>query len=46
MASKTQITRIRRKKKLHSKGKARKRIQRREGTTPTRAQLFGDKTEK
>lgn len=42
MASKTQITRHRRKRKEHKKGKARKRILRREGSTPSAAKLFGD----
>ncbi len=42
MASKTQVTeRIRRRKAAH-KGKARKRVQRREGSTPSQAVLFGD----
>lgn len=43
MASKTQVTEHRRKRKIHNQGKARKRKQRREGSTPSRAKLFGDK---
>lgn len=43
MASKTQVTEHRRKRKEHSKGKARKRKLRREGTTPSKSKLFGDK---
>jgi hypothetical protein len=43
MASKTAVTEHRRKRKNHSKGKARKRIQRRDGSTPSKAKLFGDK---
>ena len=42
MASKTQVTEHRRKRKLHSKGKARKRKVRREGSTASAAKLFGD----
>jgi hypothetical protein len=43
MASKTQKTEHKRKRKNHSKGKARKRKLRREGSTPSKAALFGDK---
>lgn len=42
MASKTAITEHRRKRKIHKQGKARKRIVRREGSTPSKAKLFGD----
>jgi hypothetical protein len=42
MASKTAITEHRRKRKIHSQGKARKRKLRREGSTRTQAELFGD----
>lgn len=42
MASKTQITEHRRKRKIHSMGKARKRKIRREGSTQSAAKLFGD----
>ena len=42
MASKTRVTEIRRKKKLHTQGKARKRKLRREGSTKSQAKLFGD----
>ncbi len=43
MSSKTQKTEHKRKRKEHNKGKARKRILRREGSTRTAAELFGDK---
>lgn len=42
MASKTTKTRIRRKQKQASKGKERKRAIRRDGSTPSQAELFGD----
>ncbi len=42
MASKTAITEHRRKRKIHKQGKARKRISNREGSTPSKAKLFGD----
>ena len=42
MASKTTKTKKRRKQKLAAKGKERKRAIRRDGSTPTQAELFGD----
>jgi hypothetical protein len=42
MASKTQKTEHRRKRKEHKKGRARKRVNNREGSTPSMAKLFGD----
>jgi hypothetical protein len=42
MASKTAVTEHRRKRKIHKMGRARKRIERRDGSTPSRAKLFGD----
>ena len=42
MASKTQVTEHRRKRKKHTRGKARKRKERRDGSTPSKAKLFGD----
>ncbi len=42
MASKTQVTERIRRRKAARKGKARKRILRREGSTPSQAALFGD----
>lgn len=43
MASKTQVTERRRRRKLGGQGTARKRILRRDGTTQSQAKLFGDK---
>lgn len=43
MASKTQVTEHRRKRKIHKQGVARKRKLRREGSTASYAELFGDK---
>jgi len=43
MASKTQVTRRIRRRKEPRKGRARKRILRRQGSTPSKAKLFGDK---
>ena len=43
MASKTQKTEKRRKSKLSGQGKERKRAIRRDGSTPTKEALFGDK---
>jgi hypothetical protein len=43
MASKTQVTERRRRRKLGGQGKARKRVLRRDGSTPSKAELFGDK---
>lgn len=42
MASKTAVTEHRRKRKVHNRGKARKRKLRREGSTRSQAELFGD----
>lgn len=42
MASKSTRTKLRRKKKISGMGKERKRAERREGSTPTKAALFGD----
>ena len=42
MASPTQITRKRRKMKKANQGKTRKRKNRSEGTTQSKAELFGD----
>jgi hypothetical protein len=42
MASKTQVTEHRRKRKIHKRGKARKRAIRAKGSTPSAAKLFGD----
>lgn len=42
MASKTAITEHRRKRKIHKQGKARKRAMQRQGSTPSKAKLFGD----
>jgi hypothetical protein len=42
MASKTRVTETVRRKKNASRGKARKRQVRRDGTTPSKAKLFGD----
>ena len=42
MASKTRVTERIRRRKVARKGTARKRVLRREGSTPSRAKLFGD----
>ena len=44
MASKTRVTKRVRRRKEAKVGKARKRILRREGSTPSQAVLFGDAT--
>ena len=43
MASKTQVTESRCRRKIANKGKTRKRALRRNGSTPSKAELFGDK---
>ncbi len=43
MASKTQVTRRIRRRKEARKGQGRKRVLRRDGSTPSKAELFGDK---
>jgi len=43
MASKTQKTEHKRKRKIHNQGKERKRVLRLKGSTRTQAELFGDK---
>lgn len=42
MASKTQVTEHRRKRKIHKQGKARKRATNKKGSTRSAAELFGD----
>ncbi len=42
MASKTQVTERRRRRKLPNMGKTRKRALRANGSTPSKAALFGD----
>ncbi len=42
MASKTQVTERIRRRKQPRKGRPRKRALRREGSTPSKAKLFGD----
>lgn len=42
MASKTKVTERRRRRKVATQGKTRKRVLRREGSTPSKAKLFGD----
>lgn len=42
MASKTQVTETRRRKKLANRGKARKRVLRAKGSTRSLAELFGE----
>jgi hypothetical protein len=42
MASKTRVTERVRRRKTATRGKPRKRILRRDGSTPSKAKLFGD----
>jgi len=43
MASKTKRTELQRSRKISNKGRARKRLERKQGTTRSRKELFGDK---